>query len=168
MRQETPGSSRRSRGFTLLELLIVVAIVGMLAAIAVPMYGTAVRQARVTALSADLEHVYGALLSYHADHGSFPAERDFDTETLTPLTSEGYYGDPKGLTQKLAGNKILMYVAPDVDGPDQQFILVTRHEADPRIIVVAVHTGVIHSTGGWVDGVFVISDGELRDAGDLG
>ena len=58
-------------------------------------------------------------------------------------------------------------VAPDVGGPDQQFILVTRHVNDPTFIVVAVHPNVIDATDGWVDGIYVITDGELQEVGDL-
>jgi prepilin-type N-terminal cleavage/methylation domain-containing protein len=167
MKANETQRSAPGRGFTLIELMIVVAIVGMLAAISVPVYSQAVRRARVTALAADVDTLYGALMRYHVDHGAFPAEKTFDRQSLAPLTSEGYLADAGALTEKLVGSKLYIYVAPDVGGPDQHFIVVTRHVLDPSIIVVAAHTNIVGAAGGWIDGVYVITDGELQEAGDL-
>jgi prepilin-type N-terminal cleavage/methylation domain-containing protein len=155
-------------GFTLIEVMIVVVIIALLTAAAVPLYGEAMRRSRTTALAADMEQVYVALMRYHTDHGSFPAEDVFDTSSLSPLTTEGYFGDATSLTDKLLGKQLLIYAAPDVGGPDQHFIIVARHVIDPSIIVVAVHTDIIAAAEGWVDGVYVITDGDLEEAGDIG
>lgn len=160
--------TRSCGGFTLIEVMIVVVIIALLTAAAVPMYGQAMRRSRITALAADLEQLYGALMRYHADHGSFPAEGDFDTASLSPLTTEGYLVSAGSITSKLLKEELVVYVAPDVGGPDQQFIVVARHVVDPSIIVVAVHTSIVGAAGGWVDGVYVISEGELEEAGDIG
>lgn len=63
----------RGRGFTLLELMTVVAIVGILLVVAIPTYVTYVTRARV----GDALRMLGALgtdvVVYYHDHGSFPA-----------------------------------------------------------------------------------------------
>lgn len=164
MRGKASAGSPENAGFTLIEVLIVVAIVGIITAAAIPLYGTTLRQGRSTALAADLKVVYDALMRYHADHGSFPSEDEFDTATLAPLSSEGYYGAPQALTDKLVGNEVTLYLAPDVGGDDQHFILITRHRQDPDLVVVAVHTNIIEETDGWVDGVYVISGEDLEEA----
>ena len=153
------------RGFTLIELLVVVAIIGLLATAAVQFYFFAIYRARLTALSQDMEAVHSALMQYNVDHGSFPAERDFDTETLDPLASEGYLRDGEAITRKLIGHALWVYVAPDIDGPDQQYILVARHEADPRAAGFAMRSNFIAGVG-WGDGVYVSSAHGLVPVGD--
>jgi len=58
--------------FTLIELLIVVAIIGILAAIAVPNFLDAQARAKVTRVYSDLGAIEMALDMYHLDHSHFP------------------------------------------------------------------------------------------------
>jgi prepilin-type N-terminal cleavage/methylation domain-containing protein len=60
--------------FTLIELLIVVAIIAILAAIAVPNFLEAQVRARVARVRADLRSVATALESYATDHNAYPPE----------------------------------------------------------------------------------------------
>jgi len=152
---------------TLIETLLTVLIISLLAAASIPLFANAIRQSRSTALAAQAEKLYEALITYHVDHGRFPSEGDFDLETLEPLSTDGYFPDPGAFTDKLFGKRLLVYVAPDVSGVDQQFIAVARHAADSSIIIAIVYTNVIHATDGWVDGVYVISEGDLKEADEI-
>jgi len=72
------GSKRRrargrSEGFTLLELLIVVAIITLLVSITIPTYKNARIRGHVAAAHANLKRVETALDWYASDHGSYPA-----------------------------------------------------------------------------------------------
>jgi len=157
---------RRDRGFTVIEVMMVMGIVVILAAIAIPLYANALRQSHTNALVLEVKHLYDAMMQYHADMGFFPSEDSFDAETLAPLSTQGYFNGAGSFLEKLTGEEVLIYLAPDVDGADQHFILVTQSKADPSIIVVAVHTNIIEETDGWVDGVYVITADELAGAAD--
>lgn len=60
------------RAFTLIELLIVVAIISILAAIAVPNFLSAQVRAKNTRAIADLRELFVAYESYYTDHQTYP------------------------------------------------------------------------------------------------
>ncbi|MBN2328710.1 MAG: prepilin-type N-terminal cleavage/methylation domain-containing protein [Candidatus Omnitrophica bacterium] len=60
------------KAFTLIELLIVVAIIGILAAIAVPNFLNAQTRAKVARVRSDMRSIAVACENYRIDHNSFP------------------------------------------------------------------------------------------------
>ena len=66
----------RQGGFTLIELIVVVAIIGILATIAVPAMRTAPQRAREAALKEDLFTLRSCLDQFHADRGRYPTSLD--------------------------------------------------------------------------------------------
>jgi len=65
-------SSRNTMGFTLIELMVVVVIVGVLAAVAVPMYNRTIKSSRTTEATARLSAIMKAAKLYYLQHGSWP------------------------------------------------------------------------------------------------
>jgi general secretion pathway protein G len=63
---------RAVRGFTLLELLVVVAIIGLLAAYVGPRYFAQIGKSEITATKAQIEAFSKALDTYRLDTGHFP------------------------------------------------------------------------------------------------
>jgi general secretion pathway protein G len=70
-------------GFTLLELLVVMTIIGILAAIAVPALRKSPQKAREASLREDLFTFRSCLDQFHGDKGHYPPD-------LQTLVSEGY------------------------------------------------------------------------------
>ena len=81
--QRSAQSSRRSRGFTLVELMIVLAIIGILLAISVPVYVGTIRHAREAVLRDDLFQLRSLIDQYTMDKQQAP-------QSLDDLVTAGY------------------------------------------------------------------------------
>jgi general secretion pathway protein G len=76
-------TGERDRGFTLLELITVVALIGILVGIALPSYRVAILQSREAVLREDLYRFRDLIDQYYADKGEYPS-------SLEALVEEGY------------------------------------------------------------------------------
>jgi general secretion pathway protein G len=78
-----PGSQQRPNGFTLMELMIVMAIIGILATLAVPSFVGALKSAKEAVLKEDLHVLRSAIDSYTMDKQKAP-------QSLDDLIQDGY------------------------------------------------------------------------------
>ena len=79
-------AQRKARAFTLLELIVVVAIVGILAAIAMPNMINTPRRAKEAVLKTNLRTLREVIDQHYGDKGAYPP-------TLDALVEEGYLRD---------------------------------------------------------------------------
>ena len=62
----------RTYGFTLVEILIVVVILGILAAVVVPQFSEAAEEAEISVTASNVRAVTQQIAVYHAEHGDYP------------------------------------------------------------------------------------------------
>jgi general secretion pathway protein G len=82
-RRVVPGELAVALGFTLIELVMVITIISVLAAIALPQYKVTIIEAREAVLKEDLFRMRDLIDQYSADKGRYP-------ESLQKLVEDGY------------------------------------------------------------------------------
>ena len=84
------------KGFTLLELLVVVLIIGILASIALPQYQMAVTKAKVASMLPLMRRWKDAMYEYKLQHGDYEFEDASDLGVSWPSDWKNNVGDPCG------------------------------------------------------------------------
>lgn len=179
------------KGFTLLELIVVTAIIGVLAAIAIPQYASYKRNAERASMLSDARSLYRAFVIYYLEYQEYPLatsgleEHIFDKETFEPLTDASLMAglpfdiDIEQFRDKLDGRKAEEFESPDDMGDNQEFYVILPWAKDPNIkFVVAasdgedpdndgISNGVLYADGtvvdggNWIDGVYITEGGTI-------
>jgi general secretion pathway protein G len=100
------------RGFTLLEMITVVAIMSILVAIALPNYKVAIIQSKEAVLREDLYRFRDLIDQYYADKGRYP-------ESLESLVTDGYMRKIPVDPMTNQANWEEVPAEPDPDNPDE-------------------------------------------------
>ncbi len=123
---------RAKNGFTLVEILIVVVILGILAAIVIPQFTEASTEAKLTRLMTDLQTLRSQIELYKIQHNDIPPSLANFVEQMTDYT------DIDGVGQAAAG--------PGVYGPYIQKVPINPFNDDDAV-VAGPPTGM--DSGGW-------------------
>lgn len=133
------ASARRTEaGFTLLELIIVVAIIGILATIAMPTLLHTPNKAKEAVLRTDLRTFRDVIDQYYADKGKYPS-------TLDVLVEDGYLRAlPIDPMTKSAETWVPTFEEPKLDAPPPES---EGEEGQPGIMDVHSGSEVTGSNG---------------------
>jgi prepilin-type N-terminal cleavage/methylation domain-containing protein len=156
---------RRNRGFTLVELLVVVAIIGVLAALLLPAVQAARESARATSCKNNLKQIGIALHNYHDVQGSLPPGWLAVDENGHPDPEEGVPGWAWGAYILPYMEQKSLHIAIDfsehVDEPENDvvrtilpFYQCPSDPTDPIAIVATEHGGLVHVSRANYAGVF--------------
>ena len=112
----------RPRGFTLIEIMVVVIIIGLLAAVIVPQVISKVDEAKVTKAKSDIQALETALTMYRLDNSRYPTTDQGLTALVTQPTDPSIkHWRPGGYLQRVSkdpwGNEY-QYVYPGTHGKE--------------------------------------------------
>ena len=154
---------KRDAGFTIVEVLIVLAILTIVAAIAIPELHKAHVRASTGAMAGDARIVYLAFKQYYIDNGQYPnssASPAFNLSTFEPLRAAKYYRG--NINRLLLGSQPDAYDSPNDLGPNQEFWLEMTLSLDSTVRMVVANSNDSPLSGGtWLDGIYLYRSGVL-------
>ncbi|MDQ6977586.1 MAG: type II secretion system major pseudopilin GspG [Ghiorsea sp.] len=104
---------QHERGFTLLEIMVVLVIIGVLAAMVAPRFIERADEAKVDATRAQIKNIEQAMKLYRLQHGSYPSS----SEGIQSLATAGKNGKRYlDSVPKDAWGNTFIYLSPGVHG----------------------------------------------------
>ncbi len=82
-------NKKLQKGFTIVELLIVIVVIGILAALVITTYNGIQQKGRNTERNTDLKAVQGQLEAYYAQNGRYPSNSDLGTNSANNVSFIG-------------------------------------------------------------------------------
>jgi general secretion pathway protein G len=107
---------RNSKGFTLVEILIVVIILAILAGVVIPQFSSSSEDAKLSVLQSDLATMRAAVeLYYHQHNNIYPG--DITSNYLAHATNDLWFGDQMTLYTDVDGEAVAVKDATHKYGP---------------------------------------------------
>lgn len=115
---------RKQQGFTIVELLIVIVVIGILAALVITTFTGIQRRARNTERETDIKAIHGQVEAYFAQEGRYPTLDNLNTESwrseFMKGLDEGALQDPRGDDNTIVATRTANAYSYAVTGDDDE------------------------------------------------
>lgn len=143
-------SIKGKKGFTLIELIVVMAIIGILVLLAAPQFVGYTKDANASAVTQDSKVLSDAAFQYNIEHEEWPAGTAY-TATIGGVASTGVLMDDTLKTEKFVKN---------ISNEFGDYVLITSGDREGEVVSIA---GTENKAGETVHGVDIVDTAAAGD-----
>jgi general secretion pathway protein G len=121
MMKAAQRAKRRNAGFTLVELMVVIAIIGILAALVVPSFMRNLDEGKVTAAKAQIKLFETTLMQYKIKLGKYPSTAEGLNALINNSTGQSFLQNASSIPMDPWGRPY-QYVSPGTKGHDYEIV----------------------------------------------
>lgn len=156
-----------NKGFTLIEMMVVVAIVAILAAIGIPMYQKYMDEAKTAEAVTAMGQIADATKAYYDTHGQYPSLFNIDIVSINGATMlENWMDGPIGIDGY--GTHLISYLLPTLDisfSKDWAYLIISESSTDQ--FCIKAEPKKYYTGGNGAKGIYYINNLTLLTGADV-